>query len=343
MDSAFLGVAIGLVLVFAVLSGLVSTITEAIARFLGLRGEYLLRGLRTMVTSGSAFKLPLFRKPAPDPSTKSVALKAVLSHPLMQADGKHGRFDDDAGNKALTRKERRALPSYISARAFSTVLLELVVPDAEGKTRLDGLQKEADKIGDERLKQVVATLIEQTKGDVEQLRKHVEDWYDEHMARVSGWYKRHVRWISVAVALVLVLSFNVNAVRIGWALYLNEPLRTAVLAEAARAEPCDSDDPRECLKKARDQIAPLEEVGLPIGWTEAPECLAGLSCDTLERFGLTDPERGVGHDLLRLGLVLLGFAILVLATVPGARFWFDALSRLNSLRSTGPKPPTPRA
>ena len=28
------------------------------------------------------------------------------------------------------------------------------------------------------------------------------------------------------------------------------------------------------------------------------------------------------------------------ATVPGARFWFDALSKLGSLRSTGPKPPT---
>jgi hypothetical protein len=28
----------------------------------------------------------------------------------------------------------------------------------------------------------------------------------------------------------------------------------------------------------------------------------------------------------------------VLALVPGARFWFDLLGRLGSLRSSGPKP-----
>jgi hypothetical protein len=31
---------------------------------------------------------------------------------------------------------------------------------------------------------------------------------------------------------------------------------------------------------------------------------------------------------------------MTLTLLPGARFWFDALSRLGSLRSTGPKPKT---
>jgi hypothetical protein len=38
-------------------------------------------------------------------------------------------------------------------------------------------------------------------------------------------------------------------------------------------------------------------------------------------------------------LVLLGWALTVGALTPGARFWFDLLSKLGSLRSTGPKPP----
>jgi hypothetical protein len=37
-------------------------------------------------------------------------------------------------------------------------------------------------------------------------------------------------------------------------------------------------------------------------------------------------------------LVLIGFLIMVVAIVPGARFWFGLLSKLGSLRATGPKP-----
>ena len=36
--------------------------------------------------------------------------------------------------------------------------------------------------------------------------------------------------------------------------------------------------------------------------------------------------------------VLLGWGLMVAALIPGARFWFDLLSRLGTLRSTGPRP-----
>jgi hypothetical protein len=57
MDSPVIGVAIGIVFVFATLSVAVSALTEAVSRFLGLRGEYLLRGIRTMLDGGGKFKL----------------------------------------------------------------------------------------------------------------------------------------------------------------------------------------------------------------------------------------------------------------------------------------------
>ena len=43
-NNAFLGVAISMVLIFAILASAATAVTEAIARFLGLRAEYLLRG-----------------------------------------------------------------------------------------------------------------------------------------------------------------------------------------------------------------------------------------------------------------------------------------------------------
>jgi hypothetical protein len=40
-------------------------------------------------------------------------------------------------------------------------------------------------------------------------------------------------------------------------------------------------------------------------------------------------------------LVLIGFLITIIALTPGARFWYDLLGKLGSLRSTGPKPAPP--
>jgi hypothetical protein len=55
MNSLIVGVAIGLVFLFALFAALTSMLTEAVARFLGLRGAFLLRGIRALVdgqTSG---------------------------------------------------------------------------------------------------------------------------------------------------------------------------------------------------------------------------------------------------------------------------------------------------
>src|SRR5262245_14789612 len=57
MDSLVLQTVIGVVFLFATVAGLVSLLTETISRFLGLRGEYLLRGLRTMLDGGGKFNL----------------------------------------------------------------------------------------------------------------------------------------------------------------------------------------------------------------------------------------------------------------------------------------------
>ena len=37
-------------------------------------------------------------------------------------------------------------------------------------------------------------------------------------------------------------------------------------------------------------------------------------------------------------LVLLGFLIMIIALLPGAQFWFGLLTKLGTLRSTGPQP-----
>ena len=57
MDSLVLDTVIGIVFVFATFGLLISLLTELIARFMGLRGEYLMRGLRSLVDENPTFRL----------------------------------------------------------------------------------------------------------------------------------------------------------------------------------------------------------------------------------------------------------------------------------------------
>src|SRR5689334_3006683 len=73
MDSIVLETVIGLVFIFGTFAVLVSLSTELVARFIGLRGEYLLRGVRTLVDGQGHFRLSLgdlFARTAGKPAPK---------------------------------------------------------------------------------------------------------------------------------------------------------------------------------------------------------------------------------------------------------------------------------
>ena len=67
-----------------------------------------------------------------------------------------------------------------------------------------------------------------------------------------------------------------------------------------------------------------------------PDCAAPkTSCNWLDQRGIFSRHGGSGWEI---ALVLIGFLITIIALTPGARFWFDILGKLGSLRTTGPKP-----
>ncbi len=62
------------------------------------------------------------------------------------------------------------------------------------------------------------------------------------------------------------------------------------------------------------------------------------SCNWLDQRGIFNRHGGSDWKVV---LILIGFLITIIALTPGARFWFDLLSKLGSLRTTGPKPTAP--
>lgn len=392
LSSPVIDLAIGLTFVFAVTAAFASLLTEFIARFLGLRGAYLLSGLRELVDSGEKATVltnaatdyktmqtlikgppyandkapddkapvagqapPVDPEPAdPKPARPSVTA-ALLGGPILgnqgvvgqivgrnltlnktagQRDGSLATITSQSGTK---RSQLRSLPSYISSRSFADAVIDLVVPDAQGQTTLDTIQKNIQELPDP-FKTSLGALAKNANGDVSKFRTSVEQWYDDHMDRVSGWYKRRTAWITLAVGAIVVVLLNLNALSIGRTLYTENAVSAAVSSVAAKTTPCTTVS-QDCLSTLDGDLSAAASSGLPVGWGTVRACKEqGVHCGWWQQRGILSPSGSAGAQAAQVLLVLLGFLIMIVALLPGAQFWFGLLSKLGGLRSTGPKP-----
>ena len=385
--SSILDVALGLVFVFAATAAISSVITELIARFLGLKGQYLLRGIRELVDAdvsevtnlksiGEAYKdfqeqavanaavrsVPLANQGSASKGTtdkRSSATSALLGSPLILSPGMAGLLSSRPitlrPNKRpeqpatmtstgwdLTRRNRRSLPPYISPQMFAGGVIDLVIPNANGKTAMPDVVSAVDAIPEEfpSLKGSLQALAKNAGGDVDAFRHLVEQWYDDHMKRVSGWYKRRVAKITLVIGALLVILLNINALSIARTLYTENDIRAAVSAVASAQTQCpEGQGQLDCLKALQEQLKNAAETGLPVGWPTLAECSApGAHCSFWEERGIVYRRGGLGLPFV---LMVIGFLITITALVPGARFWYDLLGKLGSLSTSGPKPTSP--
>ncbi|HET9971054.1 MAG TPA: hypothetical protein VFQ68_22640 [Streptosporangiaceae bacterium] len=380
LSSGIIDLAIGLTFIFGATAALASVITEMIARFLGLRGAYLLAGLRELVDS--AGKSVVLDNAATDiEKTQGIvtgaagahttgdpaagvqlpsATRVLLSSPMLGSQGvvgtiaaqglavegtkpkvrASGRSKTDPTRFLRTWSRRRKLPSYISARSFATAVMDLVVPNASGQTTMDGIPERIKNmpVAPGPLKNSLQSMAANANGDIDRFRASIENWYDDHMARVSGWYKRRTTLITFIAGGILVLLLNINAITIGRALYSDSATRTAVSAVASQGNPCpaSSRDQQSCLAGLEKRVSDAAQAGLPLGWGIVPACtVQNVKCGWLEQHGITTPGDGSWWQVF---LAVLGFLATIVALAPGAQFWFGLVVKLNSLRSSGPPP-----
>ncbi len=216
--------------------------------------------------------------------------------------------------------QRTKGPSYISPRSFALVVLDNVAP-AEGQTTVFDAAAVAAAELPGSLEKRLKPLVESTEQGVKQVRINLEAWYDDTMARVSGWYKRKTQIIIIVIGIVLVLALNANAITMAQRMWKDDAVRSAVVAaQAAAAAKAGSEEkltPGQELSKAADNVDEVAKVGIPLGWT-----------------GSAVPH---GWGIL---VAVFGWCLTVLAISLGAPFWFDTLSKFSRLRSSG-KPETP--
>ena len=413
--SGIIDLAVGMAFVFGVTAALSSAVTELIARYLGLRGAYLLRGLRELLDGGQAStdlgtaedsyhalkgfvtgqQAATSARAAADadpanqqlqdaalaaehaqvartqPTDRSLAdaatpgsavpsaTSALLGGPILRSQGmagqvsgrkltltpprKQGHLPKLAASSALRPwRLSRSLPAYIPASSFAEAVLDMVVPDAAGQTTMTTVRVHVDALPDSMtaLKPALQVLAKHAGNDIAVFRTSLERWYDDHMDRVSGWYKRHIAKITLLVGAVIVLLLNVNALTIGRTLYTDSAVSAAVSSVAAKSTRCPpTQDVQKCVDSLQAQLSAAAQAGLPIGWSTVRDCNQdGARCNWLDQRGILSRHGASGWQA---ALVLIGFLLTIVALVPGARFWFGLLSKLGALRATGPKPAAP--
>jgi hypothetical protein len=297
----------------------------------------------------------------PQPEPRSVegpsATGALLGGPILSNQGIAGQFSSRKLTLGPTRgtgrlpkmtadrqagrlwSQLRSLPSYISARSFTEAVIDLVVPDPEGQATMTAIELNIDVLPPEMpLRSSLQVLVKNAGGDVSRFRASVEQWYDDHMDRVSGWYKRHVARITLTAGAILVVLLNLNALTIGRTLYTESAVGAAISTVAAKATSCSGENQQDCLANLEGQLSAAAAAGLPIGWGTVRDCTEpNARCNWLDQRGIFSQH---GNSFWQLLLVLIGFLIMIISLVPGAQFWFGLLSKLGALRSTGPKPAT---
>ena len=338
LGSAVLEVAFGLIFVYLLLSLLCSAIGEYIEAKFNNRAKYLQQGIQLLLneTRGGGVDLA----------------KMLYSHGLVRP------LYRDAGKLPSYIPSRTFALALWNMATTAAATGDQAATGAVGVTA--DLKQIRAAVGahvpNTELRTALLTLIDEADGDIVRARKNIEEWYEAMMDRVSGWYKRRTTVIMLVLGFVVAGAINADTISLARTLARDGALRGSVAAAAERyltpppsttspattapattpptttapptagvggaAPPAETADERDeaATEALKDAYAAVDELGLPLGWVNAPKDPA-------------DPRKvpkGFYDWVLKLfGILLTGFAI-----SQGAPFWFDLLNKFMVIRST---------
>ncbi len=188
-------------------------------------------------------------------------------------------------------------------------------------------------------------------------RQAVENWFNDAMDRLSGWYKRKMQLLAFLFGVALAVFLNVDSVHIAQYLW-REPMVRQMLAayastyaENAAAMPsAEVVPPADTVETLQEELSGLQ---IPIGWQLDAIETYGKVCSPIsfgsERvFGLPGLDENGQPICARITnlprstdewvMKVIGLLVTGAAAAQGAPFWFDILKRLVQVRGAGAKP-----
>jgi hypothetical protein len=289
--SQILEVAIGIVFVYLLLSLICSTANELVARMSALRSGTLEAGIHNLLSGKT-------------PSGQELA-DIFYEHPLIKGLYRQGCFDKLVG--------RKGKPSYIPSSTFALTLFDIFAPtNAAGPKTLTDVRNAVVNLPDSETRNTLLFLIDEAEGDLKKARGNVEQWFNNAMERVSGWYKRNIQLITLGVAFIISAGLNADTFIIANSFYRDPTVRASVVAGAQQPLPTESEQSLTKIKQT------LQQLQLPMGWSDT-RMIPSTSLGWITKF--------------------FGWLFTTLAISLGAPFWFDLLGKI--IRPTGKQEKTP--
>ena len=343
MGSSLVDVAIGLILMYLVLSLLCTTLNELIATAAKWRSQSLSQAIMQLIDNPqlrSAFYnhgLIANAKSASRGGEPPPAISANVQN-AVPADAKAATPADQSKVKDSEH------PSYLDGRTFAMALLDSLSDTSQGKAAdslttkkfpsIDDIQKIVGDLPDSNIRDVLLANLASGKKDIADIRDGIAVWFDTAMDRLSGDYKRSMKKLSLILGMIVAIVLNADSVSVSRALWTDTTLRGNIVSAASQivsqpansaATQCNDPDPIKqtaCLmgrlKTDQDKLRPF-----PIGWPDKA---------LIQQYES-------GENVLLLGfLKLLGWVWTGIGLSLGAPFWFDLLKKFMNIRGAGPKP-----
>lgn len=248
------------------------------------------------------------------------------------------------------KQTQKRKPSYLSASIFAQALIDIIgdnsvvvnfQPTDEDNTRLFMVENrkndmfERFKIGVEKLNysnlKILLRLFVDNSTDLYSLQRAIEQWYNDYMDRVTGWYKRSMQLWLFSIGLLVAVGLNVDTIYLTRQLWQNESMRIRISQGAMeyieKKTGLSQTPPAAEIDYTYQQIQALQ---LPIGWNATePFSISSLSKQIIQTGGSVQKI---------IGWLLTGFIVSF-----GAPFWFDILKRFVNVRNEGIRPLTSTA
>ncbi len=195
-----------------------------------------------------------------------------------------------------------------------------------------------------------------------QARSNLENWFDNGMERLSGWYKRRSQTLAFIIGLMVATFLNVDSLQLVTRLWRDPIVRESLANQATEflnqnQEGLATQDAHQ-LAQLQAQISQLN---IPIGWfgasLPADSYGAVMIGDGTQKLCTLMPQSSVELFGLRMGnkcyqiintpnfndltgwlLKIIGLLISGIAAAQGAPFWFDLLKHFINIRSSGSNP-----
>ncbi|WPZ33475.1 peptidoglycan-binding domain-containing protein [Thalassobaculum sp. OXR-137] len=206
VSGSLIDVIVSLVLLYILTALLCSALREIFASALRLRQKALARTIRDLCGEHD------------DPCVTNNLAERILDHPAVRN----------------LRMAGRSAPAYLPSRLFAGALLDelstLAQSEDRPRPRVPDLVAAAPNAD---LQRTLGLFAEETAFDRVGFRLRIEEWYDDAMDRVTGWYRRRSQGWILAVAALAAVLFNLDTLEIARAIWAG----AASVAEGSPALP----------------------------------------------------------------------------------------------------------